>query len=289
LRWIDVVSDVAFTFMDLLDHGLPRLAWRFVNAWLDDSGDRAGLATLRFYAVYRAVVRAKVAWLRSRQAAAGSPERARRQTTFERRLALAQSLARPRLPTLFVMSGVSGSGKTTVAQVLLERIGAIRLRSDVERKRLFGLAATARLEGDAAASLYSRDANVRTYDRLAELARTVIAAGWPVVIDAACLRRHERDALRALAADMGVHARLVECDAPVDVLRSRVARRAAAAVDASDATPAVLEHQLASREALTDDECAQAWRIDTAGTLASIEDQVGERLRLVGDNPLHHV
>jgi uncharacterized protein len=259
LRHIDVMADLSFLFMDLQRRGLPALAWRVVNAWAEHTGDYAGLATLRFFAVYRALVRAKVALLRAEQ------HDAQAWTAFERDLARAEALSAPLHSALHLVltSGVSGSGKSTVAQLLVDALGAIRIRSDVERKRLFGLAAQARPSPDDVARLYGADATVRTYARLGELARTLLCAGMHVVVDAAFLRRHERDAMRALAAEAGAHTTLLDCHAPAAVLRERVRRRLADNRDASDADGAVLEHQLATREPTADDEHARALDTDT--------------------------
>jgi predicted kinase len=134
------------------------------------------------------------------------------------------------------------------------------VRSDVERKRLFGLAPHARTDG----RIYTPEANERTYARLAELARTIAAAGVPVVIDAAFLRRDERKRFRALAADIGVRHALIACEAPPDVLRARVAARAEGGADPSEAGIAVLERQFGWRETLAADELDAATVIDTA-------------------------
>lgn len=264
LRHIDVIADLAFLFMDLQRRGLSALAWRVVNAWAEHTGDYEGLATLRFFAVYRALVRAKVALLRAEQ------HDAQAWAAFERDLALAESLAAPRQGPLHlvVTSGVSGSGKSTVAQLLVDAIGAIRVRSDVERKRLFGMPAQARPTPDEVPRLYGSDATSRTYARLGELAATLLGAGLHTVVDAAFLHRHERDAMRPIAAAAGGRLTLIECDALEAVLRERVAHRTVDNRDASDADLAVLEHQLRAREPAADDEQPQRLATDTGlGTL----------------------
>ncbi len=243
LRFIDVASDIAFTFMDLIGHGLPRLAWRFVDRVLAASGDYALLAGLRFYAVYRALVRAKVSLIRAHQPDAGAVERRRAAGAFARDLALAEQLAAAPTPLLLAVGGLSGSGKTTVAGLLLEHLGAVRVRSDVERKRLAGLASGERRPAAFGAGLYGPEMTLRTYQRLHEAAAAVLQAGYPVVVDAAMLRREERDALRALAAKLAVRCACLWCEAPPATMRLRLARRAAGGADASDATLAVLEMQ----------------------------------------------
>jgi len=262
LRWIDVASDVAFLFMDLLDHARPLLAWRLLGGYLEATGDYAAMALLRFYAVYRALVRAKVALLRTQQPAAPPIARIRAQVTFAHYLALAESLAQldatPPAPRLVVMTGVSGSGKSTVALELAMRLGGLRVRSDVERKRLAGLAPAER----GAAAMYAPQMTERTYARLREIAATLLGTGVTVVIDAASLRTDERRGLARVAAACGAVACVVACEAPVTVLRQRVAARAESRRDPSDATREVLERQLGWREPRAPDE--PPWRtIDT--------------------------
>lgn len=259
LRHIDPMADLAFLFMDLQRRGLPALAWRVVNGWAEHTGDYEALALLHFFAVYRALVRAKVALLRAGQHDAGA------WPAFERDLALAEALSAPRREParLVVTSGVSGSGKSTVAQALVDGLGAIRIRSDVERKRLFDQPPTWRPDADEAARVYARDATERTYARLRALATMLLAAGLHVVVDAACLRRDERDAMRAVAQAAGARWTLVECSASEDELRRRVQRRMAEGQDASDADLAVLDRQLALREPLGADEGALALSTDT--------------------------
>ena len=262
LRHIDVASDIAFTFMDLLRHELPALAWRFAGAYAEHSGDYAGLALLRFYAVYRALVRARVALMRAAQ---GS-DNAAAFAAFERDLGLAESLAAPpaAAPLLVLACGISGSGKSTVAQWLAQHLGAVRVRSDVERKRLYALDATARPARGEQATLYGLEATRRTYARLAELARGLLTAGIPTVVDAVALHRAERDALRSLAAECGTRFVLLECSAPDAVLRERITRRMSEATDASDADLGVLDLQLRAREPVAPDESAIAFDTDVA-------------------------
>ena len=133
-------------------------------------------------------------------------------------------------------------------------MGAIGLRSDVERKRRHGLAPQDRRGDAVGAGLYSDQATLALYHHLAALARQILAAGWPVIIDAAFLRRRQRDLLRGVAREAGVSFLFTTVTAPEAVLRARIAVRAAAGSDPSDAGIPVLEHQLATREALAADE-----------------------------------
>jgi predicted kinase len=163
------------------------------------------------------------------------------------------------------MHGLSGSGKTTVSQALIERLGAVRLRSDVERKRLHGLDATARSGAGLDAGIYAAAASRRTYEHLAQLAAAVLEAGYPALVDAALLQRAQRDLLRRVAERHAVPALIVACAAPLSTLRRRVRLREAASADASEAGAAVLEHQLAAAQPLAQDELATAVSVDTGG------------------------
>ena len=259
LRFIDVICDVAFTFMDLMDHGVPHLAWRFVGRYLELTGDYDGLSVLPYYAVYRALVRAEVALIRLRQPELKRQVRLREHTSFEHYLALAERLRRPGTRSLVVMTGLSGSGKSTVALALAQQLGGIRVRSDVERKRLFGFAPHDRT-GQA---VYSAEATARTYERMAEVARASLAAGVPAVVDGAFLRRVERDRFRALARELDARFTLVACEAPPDILRARVAARHSAGSDASEADLEVLERQMQWLEPLSLEERADCILIDT--------------------------
>lgn len=260
LRHIDVVADLAFPFMDLLAQGLPALAWRLVNRHVEHTGDFDGLRLLPALAAYRALVRAKVALL--------SPQG---QADFDRYWPWAQRLLDTPRPRLLLTTGLSGSGKSTLALMLAEQLGAIRVRSDVERKRLFGLPPTAR--PDPALGLYAPEATQRTYSRLGELAHGLLTAGLSVVVDAACLRQHERQALRELAQGCGADFALVNCEAPDPVLRARITERQATNEDASDADPAVLQLQQGVAEPLPADWATFCHRVNNDGDVDALAVQ----------------
>jgi len=231
LRWGDPLSDVAFLVMDLMAHQRTDLAYRFLNAYLDASGDHAGLPVLRHYLVYRALVRALVARIKAGkgQAPAGPDY-----------LALAHTLIAPVSPRLLITHGVSGSGKTYVTQALLEQAGAVRLRSDVERKRLFG----------SSPQLYSLDRTQATYTHLHDLAQRSLQAGWPTIVDATFLDHDERERFRHLAATQSAPFAILHCEAPRTTLEARLTARQHAGKDASDADVNVLAQQLQRDAAL---------------------------------------
>ncbi|MEF8723002.1 MAG: AAA family ATPase [Candidatus Accumulibacter delftensis] len=250
LRWIDVASEIAFTFIDLLDHDQPGLAAWLLNEWLSCSGDYDAVQVLRFYAVYRALVRAKVAALRATQTSSHGGH-------ANHYLALAERLVNPPPARLIITHGVSACGKSRAARrVLLHDPAAatLRLRSDVERKRLFDLDAAARSGSPVDGGLYARNASELTYRRLYELAEELLTANWSVIVDAAFLERARRDSFRALAAQAAVAFFIVAPQARPAVLRARILGRLRKGRDASEATLAVLTQQLARIEALAAEE-----------------------------------
>ena len=261
LRWIDVACDIAFLFMDLHAHGQPALAWRFLNAWLERTGDYGALPRLPYDAVYRALVRAKVAALRAGQCDDDTQRQPARQEA-DRYVQLAAQLAAPRQPWLALTMGVSGSGKSSQTQPLIEQRGLVRVRADVERKRLFGLAPEAS-SAHVPGGIYSEATSDRVFARLLQVTRDALQAGQPVLVDATFIRRERRAPFIALAESLGVPWRILAFDAPEAVLRERVRQRHAAGTDASEADVAVLQGQLAHRDALTDEEASHALRIDT--------------------------
>ena len=263
LRWNDVLSEVAFLVMDLHDRGSPHLAWLFLNEYLGISGDYAGIPLLPFYLVYRAMVRAKVHALRANQPGLDQSRRDALLHATSTYLALAQKFAQHRRPALIITHGFSASGKSRVAGALMQQHGAIRLRSDVERKRLQGRAPLERGADGIAEGLYNDEATRSLYTHLADLAAKVVKTGFNVIVDAAFLKHWQRDLLRNVAREAGIPFLIVSITAPASVLRARIIRRQAANDDPSDASTTVLEHQLQTSDALTATECDVAVEVSS--------------------------
>jgi aminoglycoside phosphotransferase family enzyme/predicted kinase len=255
LREIDVMSEVAFLAMDLIAHDRAALAYAFANRYLEASGDYDGVHVLRHYLVYRALVRAKVDAIKHTQA--GDAERG------EPYLRTALALARPRRPLLVLTHGLSGSGKTHVTNELIGRLPALRVRSDLERKRLHGLAGLARTGSAVGQGLYSTAESGRTYAALATAADTMLRHGFDAIVDATFLARRERLYFAQIAAANAARFAILDCAAPVAELKRRIAARDAAGSDASEANLAVLEHQLRVREPLSRAERRAAIRVDS--------------------------
>ncbi|WGO92600.1 AAA family ATPase [Pseudomonas viciae] len=275
-RFTDVYADTAFLAMDLEDRGLKSLARRFVSQYLELTGDYRGLELLNFYKAYRALVRAKVA-LFSMPAEADPVQRATTLRQYRNYANLAESYSTIPSHFLAITHGVSAVGKSHVAMRLVEALGAIRLRSDVERKRLFG---EQHVPNDPQAGIYSSDASSATYARLHEIADMILHAGFPVVVDATYLKRDQRDAAAKVAEATGAPFLILDCNAPQAVIEARLAQRQADQKDPSDATLAVIAAQQASREALTPTEILCSKRVQTSesGTLDVVVAQIRQRL-----------
>lgn len=270
LRDIDVVSEAAFLAMDLHAHGRADLGYEFLNRYFEGSGDYAGTDVLPFYLVYRALVRAKVAAIKKAQTGAKGHD-------HTRYLAAALELAAHRRPLLVITHGLSGSGKTHVTDGLVGPLHALRVRSDVERKRLHGLDATARSGSGVGSGLYAAAVTRNTYATLAGAADRLLRNGRTALVDATFLRRRERLEFRQIAAANAATFAILDCRASPRELRQRVAGRNHSGRDASEADLAVLDEQLRTQEPLDRAERRAAVTVDTEGPIRYTA--LAERLR----------
>jgi aminoglycoside phosphotransferase family enzyme/predicted kinase len=262
MRWIDVANEIAFLYMDLLGYGRDDLAHVFLSAYLEVGGDYSALALVRPYAVHLALVRAKVDAIQA--ASASGPAAAPARERLAHRVALAGRIAGSPDPALILMSGVSGSGKSWLSERLIGALGAVRVRSDLERKRLLGLDALTRTASGIGAGIYTADLTARTYDRLLACAEEAIGGGHSVILDATFLAAAERARFAELAHRTGRRFLLVRCTAAPAVLRERLRARDAAGRDPSEADVAVLERQLRMAEEPGPGELAHTVSIDTS-------------------------
>lgn len=264
LRWIDTADEIAFLTSDLKARGRPLHAHGFRGGYLAESGDYHACRVLGLYEAHRALVRAKVAAL----SAAESREDAAAQDGLRREhfqlVTLAAGALAPKMPRLILMSGLSGSGKTWLARQLAERLSAVHMRSDVERKRRAGLRELATSHSRLGEDLYSAEASAIVYDDLARAAEDVLSGGIPAIVDAAFLERAQRARFAELAASRGTSFQLILCEAPEPVLRARVTERSRRRSDSSEADLGVLAWQSARAEPLTADEGINVIRVDTA-------------------------
>lgn len=277
LRWIDVISDVAFLFMDLVTHARADLAYVFLSAYLEHNGDYEGLRLLRLYAVYRALVRAKVDALALSSAVADSSQMLRER--LRARLGTAMQLVGAPAPVLVLMHGVSGSGKSTVSASLIGAIRAVRVRSDLERRRTVTPSSQGHFQG-VGQGPYSADAKQRSYKHLLECAQSALAGGCSIIIDATFLEQTDRQPFEAFARRHNYTFLIVSCTAAAATLRERLVTRSHTD-DPSEATVAVLDAQLAAIQPLGEQERAQMVQVDTTSqitTVAGIKD-IEARLR----------
>ncbi len=258
LRWIDQISDIAFLMMDLDSFNRSDLGFRFLNAWLQQSGDYAGVPLLHLYLVYRAMIRAKVACI---QHAQHSDDDHLQQC--QHYLDLAVSYTKQPITPLMITHGLSGSGKSCISQLILEQLGAIRVRSDVERKRLHGLSVEARSKSSVAGNIYSASSSEATYQRLATVAHEITAGGYPVIIDATFLKHSQRQQFKTVAGELGVLFVILHFHAEEALLRQWITRRNEKGGDPSEADIAVLAHQMKTQEPLDESELLNTVVIDS--------------------------
>ena len=254
-RWVDVMSDLSFLLMDMHRLQCVQQARRVLDHWLQSTGDRDALQVVRLYLVYRALIRAKVAALRYHQlrprADADSNEAREAMAGVETYLQLATRLMQPSAkPVLIITHGLSASGKSWLARQLVEAMGAVCVRSDVERRRLH----------PQAKDRYAPHTTEQVYRHLISEAERVLSAEFPVILDATFLRRRWRESAMALAERLAVPMRILALHAPREVLMQRIDARLKAATDPSEADKDVLTRQFDALESLTEHE--QQYTID---------------------------
>ncbi len=265
LRWIDVISDIAFLIMDLEERGMVESAYRFLNAYLLRSGDYPGVKLLPYYLVYRAMVRAKVAMIQAGQQPPAAADYRRLYQQFLDYLHLASRQLRPTTPMLLLTVGYSGAGKTTIAEQLAWRLRALHLRSDAERKRLAGLELHADSGSRYGEGLYSRDRTAAVYRRLLSLGDDLLAWGQHVIIDATFLDPQRRQEFQRLAQRRQARFILLHVTTDTATLRARVEARLADRQRVSEAGPEVLEQQLRQPLHWLEEEAAWTKTIDGGG------------------------
>lgn len=279
LRNIDVISDVAFLVMDLVAHARQDLAYLLLNRYLERTGDYSGMDVFNLYFVYHCMIRAKVAAIRSVERA----EDEGREEEIERlkhNLAVAARWIDMAPPKLIGMHGYSASGKTWVSSQLMSELPAIRVRSDIERKRLFGLEESGRSESGPGTGIYTDRARTRVYHVLSTIAEGLLAAGFNVIVDASFLRRADRQSLRSLAEGRGLFCGFVSTEADKALLASRLRARRSGREAVSEADTSVLEHQYAHTDGLDATECDHT--VFVATDSATDPGQIVKSLRRLG-------
>jgi len=248
-RWLDCINDLSFLLMDLEANGQFSWANRCLNQYLEHSGDYDGVRLLNFYKSFRSMVRAKVSML------GGLDD----YDAYQHYLKLTARYNRPAEPALYLMHGVSGSGKSHLSEQLTAPLEAIRIRSDVERKRLFREAGNRgeRIE------LYGADMNLRTYHRLFDTSQRLLQSGHSVIVDATFIRQCTRQNYIEMAEKLGVPVYIISCHCEQRLLEARLKRRQELAADPSDADVDVMLQQQLSQHPLSDEERQITLFIDT--------------------------
>ncbi|MBE9122177.1 AAA family ATPase [Tychonema sp. LEGE 07199] len=259
-RFVDVMYDVAFTVMDLESRGRRDLGNVFLNTYIEQTGDWEGLQVLPLYLSRQAYVRAKVTSLMLDDASVSTAQKAEISQTAAHYYKQAWEYTKLRRGKLTLMSGLSGSGKSTVARYLARRTGAIQIRSDAVRKHLGGIPLNERGGQD----LYSDEMTAQTYGRLLELGIILAERGWDVILDAKFDRQNLRTDAINLAQSHGLSWQIIYCTAPIAVLRERLQQRRG---DIADATAELLISQQAEAEPFTEFEQISVNIIDTAQDL----------------------
>ncbi|MCM5704691.1 AAA family ATPase [Larsenimonas salina] len=270
-RWNDVCCELAFLLMDLEARGEQELANRALDRYLERSGDFELVKLLPFYKAYRAMVRAKVAMFRYQQPDLHPVDRDAVLADFRRYLTLAERYSEFSMPYMLIAVGVSGSGKSRFTEQAVRQLGGIRVRSDVERKRLHGIDPFAPAKShELGRGLYSPEATRSTYDRLSALSGMLLQAGHSVCVDGTCLSHAQREQLRFEAESRGLPMLLISFEADEATLKRRITKRSQRRDSVSDAGLDVLEHQLRSFEPFTPDEQAHLVHLDTTAEDANL-------------------
>lgn len=275
LRWVDVINDIAFLVMDLCAYTRSDLAFALLSRYLEGTGDYAGVSLLHFYAVHRALVRAKVDAIIAQQ----NPERASQcQERMHRRIQAAmQWSTATRAPALVLMHGLSGSGKSWLSERLIPALPALRVRSDLERKRTARSQQHVPPPRTAVENMYSVAWSRRTYDRLAQCAESCLRAGVNCIVDATFLDWAERSLFQNLAERLRARYLIVSCEADPGTLARRIVERSRAHMDASDADLIVLNSQMRRTAPFALQERAHVLTIETT------HPQAVERVQAVLD------
>ena len=266
LRWIDVADEIAFLVADLEAIGCAVHAHAFLSGYLDESGDFGACRVLNLYKAHKALVRAKVVALSASQAESTAAGR-----RFASYVECAQASLQPQKPHLILMAGLSGSGKSWLAERLAPRLRAVHIRSDIERKRLAGMITTQRAPAQLGTGLYAASINSAVYSHLARCVR-VLEGGLNAIADATFQRQSDREAFGQLAVELGLPVRVVHCHAPERVLEERILQRSRERTDPSEADVSVLRWQTQHFESIQPAEGLQV--IPTSTQEAGIVDRL---------------
>lgn len=279
-RYIDVAADLAFLTMDLHHLGHDDLANELVNSYVSSTSDTGLARVLPFYEVYRAMVRCKVAVLQHAQHVdelrSTDSEHAARASSYA---ALAARLVAAQRPTaLFLMAGVAGSGKSSVARELSRRWNITHVSSDIVRKTLFGIAPDRPSEVGVRDALYAKDMSIRTYREMVRQGELCLADRKSAILDATFLRGAHRAKACEAARRRKVPVYQIECRLDDQTAAARLKARYAAGTSESDAGPELLTRHRSAWEEIRTDEADLHLVVDTSGPLAAAVDVLESKL-----------
>jgi aminoglycoside phosphotransferase family enzyme/predicted kinase len=281
-RCVDVVADMAFCVMDFAAHGRRDLGRLFAETYFAAAGDAEGRDLLPLFTSYRAAVRAKVNGMLAKESEVAPADR---QAAIDRAtafwlLALGELESPAKRPALLLVSGLSGTGKSTLARGLAERAGFRVIRSDVVRKELAGLTATTNSSAEFQQGIYSVAWTDRTYGECLRQATAALLNGERVIVDATFLEDHRRREFLQASIRLGVSALWLVCEASPECIRSRLATRHG---DASDADWSVYQ-QTAQRWESSSAICRQFER--RISTESSAEQSLTNTLQVLAAEEL---
>jgi aminoglycoside phosphotransferase family enzyme/predicted kinase len=274
----DVASEAAFLAMDLDARGRPDLGYFFTEAYQRRIGDGDFFKLLPFYRCYRAYVRGKVLSFRLNEAEFSEREREDAATRAGNYFDLARRYAsRLSKPTVIVVGGLSGTGKTSVARAIAGELGLRVISADAVRRSLFGEAKRPAPYGEGA---YTAEASRLTYQTMIERGREILGSDRGVILDATFQRNDDRSMAERMAIDAGAEWRLIECRLAPELVRKRIEERAARKDGLSDATWEIYLRQREKSGVLCRESDGSSLALDTGGNLAATARAASDWLRL---------
>jgi hypothetical protein len=272
-RFIDTAADLAFLLMDMEFHGYWSYADTLLKSYVQASCDWEVWKVIDLYKAYYALTRGKVFGIESTEDEFTQDEQRQALDQSIGFLQLAWSYAlRLQLPTLIILCGIMGTGKSEIARHLGYNFQAHVLRSDEFRKKLHGLDPKSRDYSEYGYGIYTREATENTYKALINEARTLLTAGSSVILDASFIRKQYRKLGSHLAKSLGVNCIVLECVCPDEILERRLQFRQGQGTDVSDGRSSLLANQKADFEPIAESELCEHVVVDTSKDLDTVRE-----------------